>query len=171
MRGSSGHGISTARRLRVQGSRAESGHGHVRRRQRALQGLGAERRGRGDAAGRHLPRGRSQHVRLGRRLLRRPGRGDPRQGDPGPPRPGDPLHQGDLSQRSRPQRRGIVAVPPHQDGRGQPAAGSAPTSSTSTSSTPSTQKPRSKRRWRRSTTWYGPARSATSAARTSRAGT
>ena len=39
------------------------------------------------------------HVRLGRHLLERDGRGDPGPGDQGPPRPGDHLHQGDLPHR------------------------------------------------------------------------
>ena len=43
-----------------------------------LQGLGRHRRGRSDAARRHLPRGRAQHVRLGRHLFRRAGGGNSR---------------------------------------------------------------------------------------------
>ena len=49
---------TATRRLGLHGPGAQPRHRHLRRRQRVLQGLGRERRRRGDAAGRHLPRGR-----------------------------------------------------------------------------------------------------------------
>ena len=89
------------------------------------------------AAGRHLPRGRAHHVRLGRRLLGRR-RGDPGPGDQGPPRPGAHLDQGHVPHRRRAQRRRLVAVPPDPARSRRACGGWAPTTSTSTSCTPST---------------------------------
>ena len=77
----------------------------------------------------------------------------------------------DLPRRPGPERRRLVALPPDPGGRGEPAAARhrlhRPVSA------PRLRRPdaRSRRCWARSTTWCGPARSATSAARTSPAGT
>ncbi len=56
------------------------------------------------APGRHLPRSRREHVRLGRRLLERHGGGNPRPGDQGAARRGAHLHQGQLPARAGPER-------------------------------------------------------------------
>ena len=99
------------------------------------------------------------------------GRGDPGPGDQRPPRPGDHLHQGDLPLRPRPERRGLVALSPDPGGRGEPAP-----------ARHRLHRPLPAARLRRHDADRGgarharrpgarPARSATSAARTSRAGT
>ena len=141
------HGIPTTRPLRLQSPRTLLRHRHLRRQQRILQRLGRHR----DVAEatqdrRHLHGSRPQLLRHRRHLLRRRQRTRPRpRHQASPPRRRPHLHQGHLPSRHRPQRRRLLALPPHPRHSRALSSASAPTTSTSTTCTASTPSPPSKK--------------------------
>ena len=164
------HGHQSPRPFGPARAGAEFRHGHVRRRQRFLQGLGINRLGRRVATDRRLSRSRREPVRHRRRLFRRARRTDPGRGDQRQAQPPAHLHQGDLPDGRRPERlwllapayfggsRGFAETPWRRDDRSPPIA------------RPGLQHARSRRRCPRSISSCARAGSATSAARISPAG-
>ena len=149
---------------------AELRHRHVRRRQRLLQGLGIDRRGRRVSADRRLSRSRREHVRHRRRLFRRARRTDPGRGDQGQAQPPADFHQGDLPDRRRARTTMAPRASIFSRRSRVRSSGSASRRSTSCNCTARTTTRRSRRRCPRSTSSFARARSATSAARISPAG-
>ena len=117
------HGISAARRIRVQGAGAQPRHRHVRRRQRVLQGLGRHRRRGGDAPGRHLPRRRADACSTRPTCIRAAWpRKSSAQAIKGRRDQVLISTKGTFRDRRRAQRRRLVALPSDSSRRRQPAA-------------------------------------------------
>ena len=167
------HGIQIAWRLGPQGFRVQFWSGHVRRRECVLQGVGRDGCGRGDTAHRHLPRSRREYVRHGRTAIPT--------GDGGRnPRPGDLADKrdrvlistkayvphGEGAERSR-----LVALPPHAARSRTACGGSTPTTSISTNARLRRAHADRRGAGHARTASCTQARSATSAARISPAGT
>ena len=108
----------SSRSFRPARAGAELRHGHFRRRQRFLQGMGIDRRGRRVSTDRRLSRSRREPVRHRRRLFRRARRTDPGRGDQGQAQPPAHFHQGDLPDGRRPERLWLLAPASFGSGRG-----------------------------------------------------
>ncbi len=113
-------------------------HGHIWRR-RSPRALGQDRRDRGAAAGRHLPRCRRLDVRHRRRLFARRVRTRARRSHQGPARQGADFDQGDFPLRRRTERYRLLTPAPAEGDRRLARADWAPTISTCSSFMASTR--------------------------------
>src|SRR5580765_7399459 len=104
-----GYGISTTWTIWFESAGFELRHRDVWRRNGVLQGMGCERRGGGNATGRHLPRGRRQSIRYGGYLFRRALRDYSGQGDRRATGESTHLDEGNVPHGAGTERPGIVA--------------------------------------------------------------
>src|SRR5919198_1668092 len=112
------HGISTSRFIRPEGPGPQLRRRNLRRNRPAVRRMGQYRRKGGATADRHLPGGGRQPVRHGRRLLERRLGGGSRRGSQRPARRGADLDQDIAADGRWAERCRLLAVAPHQGGRG-----------------------------------------------------